>query len=156
MATGNFARAGERAVLVASLLAMLAIQPAFPQASASAERDRFRWPLRGQVIQPYSPGENDGLDIKAPVGEAVHAAADGDCIFSGALKPFGQLVLIRHPHGYVTAYGYLSELSVKQGDKVRRGEIIGKSGEDDGSPRLHFELRKDSQPIDPTKYLVPL
>ena len=152
MATSSFAGA----LVAAALLATVASQPAFSQASASAERDRFRWPLRGQVVQPYAPGENDGLDIKAPVGEAVHAAADGDCLFAGELKPFGQLVLIRHPHGYVTAYGYLSDLLVKQGDKVKRGEIIGKSGDGGGSPRLHFELRKDSEPIDPTKYLVPL
>ena len=147
-----------RAILGAPFLAVLAAGSLFPQGSWAAERDRFRWPLRGQIVQPFSPGENDGLNIKAPVGEAVHASADGECIFAGELKPFGQLVLIRHPRGYVTAYGYLSGLLVKQGDKVKRGEIIAKSGDngDPASPQLHFELRKDGQPVDPAKYLVPL
>jgi len=77
-------------------------------------------------------------------------------MFAGTLDPYGKLILIRHDHGFVTAYGLNSELLVKQGDPVKRGQIIAKSGEDGGLPRLHFEIRKDSKPVDPTKFLVPL
>lgn len=80
------------------------------------------------------------------------------CTYAGdELKTFGQLILIRHANGYVTAYAHLNELGVKEGDKVRRGQIIAKSGDtgDVSSPQLHFELRKDGKALDPTKYLVP-
>jgi murein DD-endopeptidase MepM/ murein hydrolase activator NlpD len=87
----------------------------------------------------------------------VHAAADGDCIYAGEeLQTYGKLVLIRHANGFVTAYAVKSELEVKEGDKIRRGQIIAKSGVSGNVPHLHFELRKDGKPIDPTKFLVPL
>ena len=89
----------------------------------------------------------------------MHAAADGTCIYAGDdIKTYGKLVLIRHADGYVTAYADNSELDVKEGDPVRRGQIIAKSGDSGAakSPRLHFELRKDGKAIDPIRYLVPL
>ena len=89
----------------------------------------------------------------------MHAAADGTCIYAGDdIKTYGQLVLIRHADGYVTAYADNSELDVREGDAVRRGQIIAKSGDSGAakSPRLHFELRKDGKAIDPIRYLVPL
>jgi murein DD-endopeptidase MepM/ murein hydrolase activator NlpD len=125
---------------------------------ASSAHDKFRWPLRGPIISVFTEG-HDGIDIAAAVGEWVHAAADGVCIYAGdELKSYGKLVLIRHANGYVTAYADNSELDVKEGDAIKRGQIIAKSGDtgDVASPRLHFELRKDGKPIDPTKYLVPL
>jgi murein DD-endopeptidase MepM/ murein hydrolase activator NlpD len=74
------------------------------------------------------------------------------------LKTYGKLVLIRHDNGYVTAYADNSELEVKEGDAIKRGQTIAKAGDTGAakSPRLHFELRKDGQPVDPVKYLVPL
>ncbi len=131
-------------------------------AAIAAERpspppDKFRWPVRGPILQPYKAGETNGIDIKTRIGEPVHAAAEGVCIYAGEMKPFGKLILIRHANDYVTAYGDNSELLVKDGDKVKRGQIIAKSGDsgDAASPRLHFEIRKNSKPVDPTKYLAP-
>jgi murein DD-endopeptidase MepM/ murein hydrolase activator NlpD len=74
------------------------------------------------------------------------------------MKTYGKAVLIRHPDGYVSVYADNSELDVKEGDAVKRGQIIAKSGAsgEAGSPMLHFELRKDGKPVNPTKYLVPL
>ncbi len=112
----------------------------------------------GPILHPFKAGENDGIDIKTPVDQPVHAADDGVCTYAGdELKTFGRLILIRHANGYVTAYAHLNELGVKEGDKVRRGQIIAKSGDtgDVSSPQLHFELRKDGKALDPTKYLVP-
>ena len=156
MAGVRFARGGLAAALLAGVAgAALAQEAAPPQ----PEREKFRWPLRGAILEPFKAGTNDGIDIAAPVGEAVHAAADGVCVAAGEeIKSYGKLVVLRHAGGYVTVYADNSELEVKQGDAVRRGEIIAKSGQTGGapSPRLHFELRKDGQPVDPVKYLAPL
>ena len=148
---------------------MLALSAATPPASAQEDphagkpeplsHEKFRWPLRGAILRPFRAGENDGVDIKAPVGEPVHAAGEGICTYAGdELKTYGKLILIRHADGYVTAYADNSELLVKAGDKVRRGQIIAKSGDsgEGSTARLHFELRKDGKALDPTKYLVPL
>jgi murein DD-endopeptidase MepM/ murein hydrolase activator NlpD len=151
-----------RGAFAASLIIGLAGGPALPQdlsADSPVARDKFRWPIRGPIIQRFKTGENDGIDILAAVGEWVHAAADGVCIYAGdEIKTYGKLVLIRHDNGYVTAYADNSELEVKEGDAVKRGQIIAKAGDSGkvSSPRLHFELRKDGQPVDPVKYLVPL
>jgi murein DD-endopeptidase MepM/ murein hydrolase activator NlpD len=154
------ARAGfARGSLAALLLVGLAGGSAFSQDAstlAPVAHDKFRWPIRGPIIQPFKSGGNDGIDILAAVGEWVHAAADGVCIYAGDdIKTYGKLVLIRHDNGYVTAYADNSEL---EGDAIKRGQIIAKAGDSGNakSPRLHFELRKDGQPIDPVKYLVPL
>ncbi len=127
--------------------------------NASPAPEKFRWPLRGPIVQNFQSGTNDGIDIGAHPGEAVHAAADGVCIAANEeMKSYGKLVVIRHDNGWVTVYADNSELAVKEGDRVRRGQIIAKSGQsgDVRSPRLHFELRKDGQAIDPIKYLTPL
>jgi murein DD-endopeptidase MepM/ murein hydrolase activator NlpD len=148
--------------LAASLLIGFAGGPVFSQdasTGATVAHDKFRWPIRGPILEQFKAGENDGIDILAAVGEWVHAAADGVCIYAGDdIKTYGNLVLIRHDNGYVTAYADNSELEVKEGDAIKRGQIIAKAGDSGAakSPRLHFELRKDGQPVDPVKYLVPL
>jgi murein DD-endopeptidase MepM/ murein hydrolase activator NlpD len=158
MRAARFIRGGIAAVLLAGL----AGGPAFSQAPSDGNpgaHDRFRWPLRGAILRGFKSGANDGIDIAAPVGEPVHAAADGVCIYAGdELQTYGKLVLIRHADGFVTAYADNSELEVKEGDPVKRGQIIAKSGNsgEAASPRLHFELRKDGKPVDPIKYLAPL
>jgi murein DD-endopeptidase MepM/ murein hydrolase activator NlpD len=144
------------------MLAGLAAGDAFPQEAsggAAGAQEHFRWPVRGAILRDFKAGESDGVEIAAPIGEPVHAAADGVCIYSGDdLKTYGKLVLIRHANGYVTAYADLSELEVKEGDKIRRGQIIARAGQsgDAATPRLHFELRKDGRAVDPIRYLVPL
>jgi len=115
----------------------------------------FRWPLMGPVVKA---GEGRGLDILAPEGEAVHAAGDGIVLYAGdELQSFGELILIRHADGYVSAYAYLSAMTVARGATVKRGDIIGKSGRSGDAPRpeLHFELRKDQTWLDPIGYLAP-
>ena len=157
MDAARFARGGLAALLLAGLSgAALGQEPA---PGPQPDRQRFRWPLRGAIIQGFQAGANDGIDIAAPIGEPVHAAADGVCIAAGEeIQTYGKLVVIRHDGGYVTVYADNSELEVKEGDKVRRGQIIARSGQSGGaaSPRLHFELHRDGQAIDPIKSLVPL
>ncbi|MEX0953801.1 MAG: peptidoglycan DD-metalloendopeptidase family protein [Rhizobiaceae bacterium] len=121
---------------------------------------RLRWPAHGRIVSDFgsqSGGKrNDGIDIAVPEGTPVKAAENGVVIYAGdGLKDFGNTVLVRHENGLVTVYGHNSEITVSRGTTVRRGQEIARSGVSGsaGSPKLHFEVRKDSAPVDPAKYL---
>lgn len=120
---------------------------------------RMRWPVRGRVISSYGKGggkANDGIDIAVPEGTPVKAAENGVVIYAGdGLKDFGKTVLVRHENGLVTVYGHASDIKVQRGQKVKRGDDIalsGMSGNTD-APKLHFEVRKNSAPVDPSGFL---
>jgi len=120
----------------------------------------FRWPARGKVITSFGAKtngkSNDGINLAVPEGTPVKAAEDGVVAYAGnELKGYGNLVLVRHSNGYVTAYAHASELMVKRGDNIKRGQVIAKSGQSGevGSPQLHFEIRKGSSPVDPLQFL---
>jgi len=129
-------------------------------AETTSSLPSFRWPVRGKVITGYGAKtngkSNDGINLAVPEGTPVKAAEDGIVAYSGnELKGYGNLVLVRHSNGYVTAYAHASELLVKRGDTIKRGQIIAKSGQSGevGSPQLHFEIRKGSSPVDPLQFL---
>ena len=136
-----------------------------PKASASTGDltgavPSFRWPVRGRVIAAYGAKvngtANDGINLAVPEGTSVKAAEDGVVAYAGnELKGYGNLVLVRHPNGYVTAYAHASEVTVKRGDQVKRGQVLARAGQTGNvtSPQLHFEVRKGATPIDPTQYL---
>lgn len=124
---------------------------------AAPETD-FRWPARGRVISSFGSkaGNGDGIAISLPEGTPVKAADAGVVAYAGSeLKGYGNLVLIRHSNGFVSAYAHNGELNVKRGEQVKRGQVVARSGATGNvaSPQLHFELRKGSTPVDPTKYL---
>jgi murein DD-endopeptidase MepM/ murein hydrolase activator NlpD len=136
-----------------------AIAPAAEEKPADAAHPEFRWPARGRIIQGFANGGNDGINISVPEGTQVKAAESGVVAYAGSeLKGYGNLVLIRHPNGFVTAYAHNGDIAVKRGDQVTRGQTIAKSGQSGNvsSPQLHFELRKGSTPVDPTNYLAGL
>jgi murein DD-endopeptidase MepM/ murein hydrolase activator NlpD len=121
----------------------------------------FRWPVHGRVISAFgsrtASGQNDGINLAVPEGTPVKAAEDGVVAYAGnELKGYGNLVLVRHSNGYVSAYANASELLVKRGDSVKRGQTIARAGQSGNvtSPQLHFEIRKGSTPVDPSKYLT--
>jgi murein DD-endopeptidase MepM/ murein hydrolase activator NlpD len=133
---------------------------------AAAGRGRFIWPTRGNVISGFGPKpggqQNDGVDIAAPAGASVSAAAAGDVVYAGNLVPgFGNLVLIKHQDGWVTAYAHLGTTNVKIKDHVTQGMTIGTVGMSGGvdQPQLHFEVRyatsprERARPIDPALVL---
>jgi murein DD-endopeptidase MepM/ murein hydrolase activator NlpD len=129
-------------------------------AEATNALPTFRWPVRGRIITAYgaktSGKQNDGINVAVPEGTPVKAAEDGVVAYAGnELKGYGNLVLVRHSNGYVTAYAHASELMVKRGDTIKRGQVIAKSGQSGevGSPQLHFEIRKGSSPVDPLQFL---
>jgi murein DD-endopeptidase MepM/ murein hydrolase activator NlpD len=137
-----------------------AVETPIKASEATGALPTFRWPVRGKVITAYGAKANgkanDGINLAVPEGTPVKAAEDGVVAYSGnELKGYGNLVLVRHSNGYVTAYAHASELLVKRGDTIKRGQIIAKSGQSGevGSPQLHFEIRKGSSPVDPLQFL---
>jgi len=132
-------------------------------ASAVADSVKLRWPTTGRVIAGFGGRpdgtHNDGISLAVPLGTEVHAAESGVVAYSGnELKGYGNLVLLRHDNGWVTAYAHNDELLVKRGDKVKRGQVISKAGKTGSvdQPQVHFELRQGSKPVDPTPYLEKL
>jgi murein DD-endopeptidase MepM/ murein hydrolase activator NlpD len=121
----------------------------------------FRWPVKGRVITGFGKKgdgqQNDGINVAVPEGTPIKAAEEGVVAYAGnELKGYGNLVLVRHSNGFVTAYAHASELAVKKGETVKRGQVIGKAGATGNvsSPQLHFEVRKGATPVDPTQYLT--
>lgn len=120
----------------------------------------LRWPSKGKILSGFGQRtdgtHNDGINIAVPKGTEVHAAADGEVAYAGSeLKGYGNLILLRHDNGWVTAYAHADQLLVKRGDKIRRGDVIAKAGATGqvDQPQLHFELRQGSKPVDPLPYL---
>jgi murein DD-endopeptidase MepM/ murein hydrolase activator NlpD len=135
-------------------------EPPVKASEATGALPTFRWPVRGKVITSYGAKtngkSNDGINLAVPEGTPIKAAEDGVVAYSGnELKGYGNLILVRHSNGYVTAYAHASELLVKRGDTIKRGQVIAKSGQSGevASPQLHFEIRKGSSPVDPLQFL---
>ena len=135
--------------------------PAVKPSEATGALPTFRWPVRGKVITSYGAKtngkSNDGINLAVPEGTPVKAADDGVVAYAGnELKGYGNLVLIRHANGFVSAYAHASELLVKRGDTIKRGQVIANAGQTGNvtSPQLHFEIRKGSTPVDPAPFLA--
>ncbi len=143
------APAGEPTPLAAKSVTVPATPPA----------PRMSWPVNGKIISPYGTTggqRNDGINIAAAQGTPVKAAEGGKVIYAGGdVAKMGNLLLIEHPGGYITAYGNNEDLLVKKGDTVKRGQTIAKVGTSGGTPepQLHFEVRRAGKTIDPTTVL---
>lgn len=121
---------------------------------------KLRWPVQGKVVAPFGPRSdgthNDGVNIAVPMGTDVKAAESGVVAYVGdELKGYGNLVLIRHDNGWVTAYAHNDKLLVSRGEHVKRGQVIAKTGRTGlvDQPQLHFELRQGQKPVDPTPHM---
>ncbi len=150
-----------------------AIKPAAPSNAVieEAEKDtaqapgatgisKLRWPVRGRTLVGYGQADsgkaNDGVDISVPNGTPVKSAENGVVIYAGTgLKDFGNTVLVRHDNGLVTVYGHNGDILVKRGQTVKRGQELAKSGMSGNTkvPKLHFEVRKNSAPVNPATFL---
>jgi murein DD-endopeptidase MepM/ murein hydrolase activator NlpD len=130
------------------------VPPAEPAMSGS---DKFRWPASGRVMVDFASSKGTGINIEVPEGSAVKAAENGTVIYVGSgVEGYGNLVLIRHPNGYVSAYAHLQSMTVAKGAVVNRGDAIGAAGMTGSvtKPQLHFELRKGATPVDPVPLLA--
>ena len=119
--------------------------------------DKFRWPASGRVLVDFASSKGTGINIEVPEGSSVKAAENGTVIYVGSgVEGYGNLVLIRHPNGYVSAYAHLQSMSVAKGAVVTRGDSIGAAGMTGSvtKPQLHFELRKGATPVDPVPLLA--
>ena len=137
------------------------LQPQAPPAAVQPAQ-KFLWPVKGPVISPFgeSPnGRNDGINISAERGAPIFAAEAGTVTYVGnELKGYGNLILIKHDNGFVTAYAHADTVLVQRGEHVERGQVIGSAGDtgDVSRPQLHFELRIGTRPVDPTPYLADM
>ena len=136
-----------------------ATEPAGKSEVAADEVDKvdWGWPAPGKIIAGFSEASNKGLDIAGTPGDPVIAAAPGRVVYSGSgLRGYGKLVIIKHNKTYLSAYAHNSEILVKEGQTVVKGQKIAQVGSTDSdTPKLHFEIRKLGKPVDPARYLPP-
>jgi murein DD-endopeptidase MepM/ murein hydrolase activator NlpD len=127
------------------------------QEPAVSGADKFRWPVTGKILVNFAASNDTGINIAAPIGAPVKATENGTVIYVGnGVEGYGNLILIRHGNGYVSAYANLKDTSVAKGTVVARGDTIGTVGETGSvsSPQLHFELRKGATPVNPVPLLA--
>lgn len=128
--------------------------------SVSIRSARFDWPIEGRILSRFGPKtqglRNDGVNIAASEGDPVKAAASGRVVYAGnELAGYGELVLVEHEGGWITAYAHNSRLEVAEGQSVSRGQVIARAGATGSvdSPQVHFEVRRGVDPVDPMDYL---
>lgn len=150
---------------VGQILAIPGGKEAAPQSTLNVpiparEGSKFLWPVEGKILSSYGAKDgglhNDGINIQVNRGDPVKAAESGVVVYAGdGIKGYGNLILIRHAGGWVTAYAHNDKILVKRGDTVKRGDVISWAGITGGvsEPQLHFEIRKGTQAVDPMGYL---
>lgn len=116
---------------------------------------KWNWPTTGKIARTNSPTSKKGLDILGRARQPIKAAATGEVVYSGGgLLGYGKLIIIKHNETYLSAYAYNSKLLVKEGDRVKAGQVISEMGQDHtGRTVLHFEIRQNGKPTNPAKYL---
>jgi lipoprotein NlpD len=139
--------------------------PVAPAPSAAApavppeDEIAWAWPTRGAatILAGFDEQKNKGIDIGGRAGDPVYAAADGRVVYAGAgLRGYGNLIILKHNNSYLTAYAHNQSLLVKEDQTVRKGQKIAEMGSTDTDRvKLHFEIRRQGKPVDPTRYLPP-
>jgi lipoprotein NlpD len=129
--------------------------PQQPRVEDGQDTVAWMWPASGRVLAGFSEATNKGVDILGKVGDPVFASASGRVVYSGVgLRGYGKLVIIKHNQTYLSAYAHNSNLLVKEGQNVARGQKIAEIGDSDSSQaKLHFEIRRLGKPVDPLKFL---
>ncbi|MDR2364999.1 MAG: peptidoglycan DD-metalloendopeptidase family protein [Zoogloeaceae bacterium] len=128
--------------------------PAAPIASATPASGVWAWPANGKVVSAYS-AESKGIDIAGKAGDPVLAASDGKVVYTGSgLRGYGNLVIIKHSGNFLTAYAHNRKILVKEQQEVKRNQKIAEMGQTDSTTvKLHFEVRRQGDPVDPLNYL---
>lgn len=122
---------------------------------ASNEPGKFEWPAAGALVAGYNEVSNKGLDIDGQAGDPVYAAADGKVVFAGSgLRGYGNLVILKHDNTYLTAYAHNQSLLVVEGQTIVKGQKVAEMGASESDRvKLHFEIRRNGTPVDPTGFL---
>lgn len=131
------------------------VEPAKSVSGGDASGLGFIWPASGSVIASFNEATNKGVDIAGKAGEPILAAADGRVVYAGAgLRGYGHLVILKHNNTYLTAYAHNQKLLVKEDQNVKKGQQIAEMGSSDADRvKLHFEVRRQGKPVDPSRYL---
>ena len=126
-----------------------------PAPSAGGDDLNFMWPASGSLIAGFDEARNKGYDISGKAGDPVLAAADGRVVYAGAgLRGYGNLIILKHNNTFLTAYAHNQTLLVKEDQNVRKGQKIAEMGSTDTDRvKLHFEIRRQGKPVDPSRYL---
>ncbi len=128
-----------------------------PAAPVASEHQSWLWPNKGTVVKRYSEQSHTkkGIEIKGKLGDPILASASGKVVYKGnGIRGYGELLIIKHQNGFLSAYGHNQSILVEEGDQVNRGQVIARMGElSTGNYGLHFEIRKNGTPVDPMKYL---
>jgi lipoprotein NlpD len=131
-------------------------EPAATSRASDANVINWGWPASGKIIQTFN-ANTKGIDIAGEAGGPVHAAADGKVMYAGnGVRGLGNLILLGHSDGFITAYAHNQALLVKTGQQIKKGAKLASIGQTDTtSPRLHFEIRRRGTPVNPLSYLPP-
>ena len=137
--------------------AVTAAPPAAAAASASADEEKlsWMWPSDGRVIATFDEGKNKGVDIAGKAGQQVVAAGAGKVMYAGSgIRGYGNLVIVKHSNSLLSAYAHNRTIVVKEGQSVTKGQMIAEMGDSDAdSVKLHFEIRQQGKPVDPSRFL---
>jgi lipoprotein NlpD len=142
----------EKPAVVAA--APAATPPASP-ASFNDEKLSWIWPSEGKVIATFDEGKNKGIDIAGKAGQQVLAAGAGKVMYAGSgIRGYGNLVIVKHSNSLLSAYAHNRSIVVKEGQTVSKGQVIAEMGDSDSDAvKLHFEIRQQGKPVDPSKFL---
>jgi lipoprotein NlpD len=155
-------KAGERAEVVA---AAAAVSPAAAAAAGSRvgstvtatddEKLSWMWPSDGRIIATFDEGKSKGIDIAGRAGQQVMAAGAGKVMYAGSgIRGYGNLVIVKHSNSLLSAYAHNRAIVVKEGDNVAKGQVIAEMGDSDADTvKLHFEIRQQGKPVDPSRFL---
>lgn len=157
-------KAGERAETVAASAAAAAVSPAAAAAGSRVgstvtatddEKLSWMWPSDGRIIATFDEGKNKGIDIAGRAGQQVMAAGAGKVMYAGSgIRGYGNLVIVKHSNSLLSAYAHNRAIVVKEGDNVAKGQVIAEMGDSDAdSVKLHFEIRQQGKPVDPSRFL---
>lgn len=144
----------EKPVQVASAAPAPSVPPA-PAMSAEEREMTWIWPSDGRVVAQFDEGKNKGIDIAGRAGQQVLAASAGKVMYAGSgIRGYGNLVIVKHSNSLLSAYAHNRAILVKEGQEVRRGQAIAEMGDSDtDAVKLHFEIRQQGKPVDPSKFL---
>ncbi len=145
----------EQLASIAPAAAPVVPPPVQPVPAAEEEKLSWMWPSEGKVIATFDEGKNKGVDIAGKSGQAVVAAGAGKVMYAGSgIRGYGNLVIVKHNNSLLSAYAHNRTIVVKEGQSVSKGEKIAEMGDSDtDAVKLHFEIRQQGKPVDPSKFL---
>lgn len=139
----------------ASVPAPAGIAPGSMVSAVDDDKMSWMWPSAGKIIATFDEGKNKGIDIAGKAGQQVMAAGAGKVMYAGSgIRGYGNLVIVKHSNSLLSAYAHNRAIVVKEGDSVNKGQVIAEMGDSDAdSVKLHFEIRQQGKPVDPSRFL---